>query len=219
MWNAHADGDAILDRYYSAFGPADDDIRAYYRVFEDSLKTHQDAIKGFGYRDLINSWGKLYPKDTIKRAGSALERAKKKIAGHAEFAKRVEIVGIGYEYTKVMVELLELYRRLGRAGVPLWFFGYEGDVAQSKHYKLPNKPMPQAWLDFWKDKPTVKVPEKELLSMLKRARFLGDERERILNENKNTPALSVGLYQMTVDRSIRPWHKIVKEELKKRGVE
>jgi hypothetical protein len=216
MWNAHADGDAILDRYYSAFGPAADDIRDYYRIFENSLKKHQDAIKGFGYHELVNSWGKLFPQETIKQAGSALERAKRKVAGDAEFAQRVAVVGIGYEYTKIMIELLELYRKLGRAGVPLWFFGYEGDLAQSRHFKLPNKPMPKAWLDFWKDKPTVKVPEKNLLSMLKRAKFLGGERERILNENKKLPALSVGLYQMTVDRGIRPWQKTVLNELEKR---
>ena len=218
MWNSKENGDALLDRYYSAFGPAKENIRKYYGIFENSLKDNQKAIKDFSYRELINSWGKLFPQNVIEQAGVALAKAKKNAGASGEFAKRVAVVEVGYEYTKVMIELLELYRKLGRSGVPLWFFGYDGDAAQSKHYKLPDTPMPKEWLEFWKEKPTIKLPESQVIAMLKRAKFLGEERVRILEDNKNMQALSVGLYQMTVDRGIRPWHKIVKEELKKRGI-
>jgi hypothetical protein len=55
----------------------------------------------------------------------------------------------------------------------------------------------------------------EKVKLLRRAVELGNERERILNENVNLPAVSRGLYMFTIDRKIRPWHKTVKDALAK----
>lgn len=55
----------------------------------------------------------------------------------------------------------------------------------------------------------------EKVKLLRRAVELGSERERILNENVNLPAVSRGLYMFTIDAKIRPWHKTVKEALAK----
>ena len=148
-------------------------------------------------------------------AGRHLAEAQAAVRGQAEFERRVEVVRVGYEYTQTMIELLGLYRTLGRAGVPLWFFSREGDEAQAAFFKLPGGKLPASQAEYWKDKPTQPRPRAELIKLLERAKFLGDERERILNQYAELPALSRGLYQMTVDEGIRPWHQTVKAELEK----
>jgi len=60
MWDAQADAAKILDRFYGAFGPAQEHVRAYYRTFEDNLTTNQAKIPGFGFRALLNAWPEIF---------------------------------------------------------------------------------------------------------------------------------------------------------------
>ncbi len=215
MWNAEGDSTKIMDRFYGAFGPAEEAIRAYYATYEKHLVENEAKIPGFGYRELLNAWPEILPMDVVERAGSHLERATKAVADDPAMAARVRVVEIGHEYTTVMVELLSLYRTLGRAGVPLWNFGPEGDTAEAIHYKLPGDKMVPEAAAYWQNVPHVELIATEKIALLRRARDLGEARVRILDEHRDLPAVSRGLYQYTVDRGIRPWHRIVQEELAK----
>ena len=216
MWDPEANADKIMNRYYKAFGPSAKDIESYYNTFEQSVLDNQEHIKGFGYHPLVNSWPELFPEKTILQAKQHLINAQKSVAGNKKFEARVEFVGIGFKYTEIMVELLGIYRALGRSGVPLWFFGYEGDVVAVKHHNLPD--MPDDWKKFWKEYPTEPISQSEKTKLLKRALFLGNEREKIIEEYAELPAISRGMYQYTIHTKIRPWHQTIKDELKKQNI-
>ena len=190
MWNPHANADKIMDRYYQGFGPAAEYVRKYYDCFEQSILDNQGKIQDFAYANLILAWPEIFPPQTIENAGKFLEQAVKAAAGSKLYSERVKFVGIGYEYTKMMVELLWIYRELSRGGVRMSAF---------------NPP----------DNEKRNMDKTEKVKLLRRAVELGSERERILNENVNLPAVSRGLYMFTIDAKIRPWHKTVKEALAK----
>ncbi len=190
MWNPHADADKIMERYYRGFGPAAEDIKQYYTCFEQSILDNQDKIKDFAYRNLILAWPEIFPPKTIENARKHLADATKAAAGSKVHAERVKFVGIGYEYTKMMVELLTVYRELARGGMQISAF----DPPENE-----KRVMDKA----------------EKIKLLRRAVELGNERERILNKYANLPAVSRGLYLFTIDRKIRPWHKTVKNALLK----
>lgn len=216
MWNPEGDADRILDRYYKSFGPAREHIRNYYDTFEKAIIGNSDKIKSFSYLELINSWPEVIPAETISKAGECLAKARDAAKGNTVYEERVKIVDIGYRYTKTMVELLGTYRKLGRSGVPLWCFGYQGAVAEFKHYKLPE--MPEAWKTFWSNHPDEPLDKTEKIKLLKRALALGNEREKLINENADFPAISKSMYEYTLKTGIRPWHQTVKQELEKEGI-
>jgi hypothetical protein len=116
-----------------------------------------------------------------------------------------------------MLELLAVYRKLGRAGVPLWCFGSKGAEAELKFWKKLPK-MPEPWVKFWQAHPDKKISREEKIRLLKRALYLGRERKRILNENAGNPAVSLGMYKYFAKRGYYQWHETIKIELKKESV-
>jgi hypothetical protein len=215
MWNPESDSDKILNRYYKAFGPAAKYIMDYYSTFETSIQENQKC--DFAYLALINSWPEIFPEKTISKAGECLQKAKEAVKGNPTCEERVRLVEIGYLYTKTMLELLGIYRKLGRAGVPLWYFGYQGALAEFKYWKtLPE--MPKAWLEFWKKHPDEPLGKEEKLKLLKRALYLGNERERIITEFADLPIVSLGMFNYFKAKGLNQWHQTVKEELEKEGV-
>jgi hypothetical protein len=215
MWNPYSDSDSILARYYDAFGPASKHIKDYYDIFETSIQENQKC--DFAYLALINSWPETFPAQTIAKAGECIKKAKDAVKGDPVYEERVRLVGIGYQYTETMLELLGIYRKLGRAGVPLWYFGYQGALAELKYWKtLPE--MPIAWVEFWKNHPEKPLPKEEKIKLLKRALCLGNERERIITEYAGLPIVSLGMYNHFKTNGLNQWHQTVKEELEKEGL-
>jgi len=216
MWDPRADAAKIMDRFYAAFGPAADSVRAYYDTFEDAVHANQDKIASFAYIDVVNAWPEVFPPETIAKAGEHLEQAHRAVAGDPELEARLKVVEVGYEYTKMAVELLGLYRQLGRAGVPLWFFGYEGDVDQYETtYKLPGG-MPAKNREYWQEHPRVDLPHEEKVLLLRRAKELGERCVQYLDQYKDLPAVGgVGRSLAAMEKDTRPWHKMVVRELEK----
>ena len=67
----------------------------------------------------------------------------------------------------------------------------------------------------WLEHPNVPIPANEKLRLLKRAKDLGQQRERILDQHADLPAISSGLYQSNIERGRRPWHQTVLKELER----
>lgn len=214
MWNPCAPADRVMDRYYRAFGPSAAPIREYFETFENSIVENRDCIENFSYLALINAWPEIFPEKNLVRAGDSLRRAREAARGQGAYEERVRIVGIGYDYAKNMLELLATYRRLGRAGVPLWCFGKQGALAEQAFWKM--KEWPQ--MAFWEKRPDDPLPREEKIRLLQRAWTLGKERERLLVENANLPAVSLGMYRYMEERGYYPWHATIREELQKMGI-
>lgn len=215
MWNPEDNSEQILHRYYEAFGPAAKYIRSYYDTFETSILENQKC--DFAYLHLINSWPEIFPPATITKAEECLKKAQDAVQASPIHAERVKLVAIGFEYTKDMVELLRIYRTLGRAGVPLWFFGYQGALAEMSYWKhLPE--MPASWTQFWKQHPDEPISQVEKLKLLRRAYDLGNERERIVNEYADRPIVSLGMFNHFKTNGLSPWQQTIKQELEKEGI-
>jgi hypothetical protein len=214
MWDPSASSANIMDRYYRAFGPAAEPIRRYYETFENSIVEHRDRITNFSYLDLINAWPEVFPVETFARAGECLREAREAAKGHGSCEDRVRVVGIGYDYAKTMIDLLAVYRRLGRAGVPLWCFGKQGALAEQAFWKMPEWPQ----MGFWDDRPDEPLPREEKIKLLELAWALGNERERLLVEHADLPAVSLGMYRYMKERGYYQWHATIRAELVKEGV-
>lgn len=214
LWNPKMDGEKVLDRFYEAFGPASEHVRGYYDTFELAILEHQDKRRSFAYLEVVNTWPEVFPESVLLEAGSFLKKAKDAVSNDPVRTQRVELVEIGYNYTRVMLELLGIYRRLGRAGVPLWCFGYQGAVAELDFWKEKSglSDMPKAWVEFWKRHPDQPLDKAEKLKLLKRAIELGDERERMLNAHAEQPSMSLGMYTYFKQRGLYQWHETVKSE-------
>lgn len=215
MWNPESNAEKILDRYYRAFGPAAQYVRDYYDCFETSIQENQKC--DFAYLALINSWPEIFPAKTIAQAGEHIQKARDAVKGNSIYEERVNLVYIGYQYTKNMIELLDIYRKLGRSGVPLWCFGYQGALAELNFWKtLPA--MPASWAQFWEKNPDVPLAKAEKIKLLKRALYLGNERETLLNKYADQPIVSLGMYNHFKTKGYYPWHQTVKQELEKEGI-
>ncbi len=212
MWDPSANPQKILTRYYQGFGPAESAIRAYFDTFEQAILDHQSAIPNYSYRQLIYSWPEVFDVATLKQAGESLDQARQSVSNaDGIYRRRVEFIGVGYEYTLIMMKLLTLYRRLGQAGVPLTAFSLAGDQIEADKYKIPS--LPGVVIELWKSRPEKPLPKEEKIAMLKQAIEFGEARAQILQDNAENAAVSLGMYQFTIDRGIRPWHQTCIDEL------
>lgn len=205
MWNPKADSDAVMKRFYRAFGPAENEIRAYYETFERALTQSAKSIPGFGYRHLINAWPEIFPAPVLAEAEKHLAKAKE-LAKEPQFAERVRRVSVGLEHAKLRLKMLEVYRKLGRNGEPLFCFSLEGDIAEAKFYKIP---LPVDREAFWKNMPRHSLSKEERLAALEEAFALGKEYEQFLKDNAEVMQAAVrwdGRHEL---KGIRPWRKTV----------
>ncbi len=223
MWNPNIDADKVMKRYYQAFGPASNYIREYFDIFENSIIENQDKIKAFKYNELINKWPEIFPEKTIVKAGAALQKAKDAVKDSPIYAERVQVIDFGYQYAKTTLEAIAIYRKLGRAGVPLWCFGRAGIIAEFEYWQKPGKSfvlnkMPVEWVSFIDEHPDQPIEKGEKIELLKQAWRLGNDRERIINESAAWPANIYGMYYHYVGKGIYAWHQTIKEEMEKEGI-
>jgi hypothetical protein len=196
MWDPTRDPAEVMPTFYrDAYGPAAEPMRAFFETYARSLDEHwaeRDRhvdTTGIAYANVVNAWRKLIPETTVDEAEAHLANAEK-LAPPGEYADRVALHRMGQDYTRLMLELLDTYKKLGELGVDLDTFASLARLA-----------------DATRDDPA------ERAALLKRAYELGTKREAILLANRDLPGPDEGLYAFTVDSDIRRWHKRIKEEL------
>lgn len=103
-WNPASDGKAILADYYRrAFGPAADDVRAYFEHIESARMPFVEQHAGTsGARDLP----RLYTDTLLAQAQQHLHRAAEKVAaGNETYRQRVAFVQAGLDYTRLVIDI------------------------------------------------------------------------------------------------------------------
>ncbi len=194
MWDPTQDTARVMPEFYqSAYGPAAEPMEKFFATYRQSLDENWSSLAkhvdttGIAYANIIGVWRKLIPVAVVDEAEEHLQRALQ-LAPPGEYADRVAFHRFGQDYTRLMLELLELYRQLAAVGVKMDFFSTI-------------------------DKTTRDDPaERERL--LKRAFELGERREEMLLAHRDWAGPDEGLYAFTVERDTRRWHKVVKDELK-----
>jgi hypothetical protein len=193
MWDPDRATNGLMDAFWTdAYGPAAGEMRAFFGVYQHALDDNWPARRrvvpapGLSYANTINSWHLVLPPSAVEEAEAHLAAAEK-LAPPGEYADRVALHRLGQDYTRTLLELLDCYRQLNELGVPMEAFVRENDPPRQD--------------------------EAEKQRLLKRAYALGMERERLLLAHRDWPGPDEGLYAITVDRKLRPWHATVKKEL------
>ena len=193
MWDPDRDTSKLMDDFYgSAYGPAAAEMQSFFETYHRALDRNWDRRQRIvntaiiAYANLIGSWNLLLPPEAIVEAESHLAAAEKRVPP-GEYAERVALHRFGQDYTRCMLELLELYRRLGECGVPLEFFASQAEIHRDD------------------------ADERDRL--LRRAFDLGEQRERLLLAHRDWAGPDEGLYAFTNDSHLRQWHTAVKKSL------
>lgn len=109
-WNPTADGNRILDDYYTrGFGPAGDSIRAYWELMESEFGS-------IAYRDnFLRVSGYTFSPEFQAKAKALLDRAAAQVADAPEvFRQRVGFVRAGFDYTVRLYDLVQHRQADGR---------------------------------------------------------------------------------------------------------
>lgn len=104
-WNPQADAEAVMTDYYArAFGPAAKPVREYFESLERA-RMKFTATNG----DLnIFVLKKLYTPDLLKESQARLDQAAASVTPDSTFARRVAFVRVGFDYTRLIAENIEL---------------------------------------------------------------------------------------------------------------
>ncbi|HWL54669.1 MAG TPA: DUF4838 domain-containing protein [Chthoniobacteraceae bacterium] len=198
MWNPGQSLERLTDQLYaSAYGPVADEMKAFFRTYENALKKNWPRRRmilprpDVNYENLYNSWTRLFPREVVETAQAHLRQAEAK-APPGEYADRVAFHRIGQEYTRTMLELFGTYQALTDLGMT----------------GLGFNPSPEASATGWSDS-----GEESRQALLQRAYALGEKREALLLAHRDRAALDEGLYAFTNDKGYRQWHAAIKKAL------
>jgi hypothetical protein len=108
-WDPSRDWRAVLDDYYRrGFGPATDDIKAYWNFLEEARNRKVDNYPGEG-----NGYDEVYNQEFFDKAYDLLDRATRKAAAApGKYRKRIEFVRVGLDHTRLIAELRRLSIRM-----------------------------------------------------------------------------------------------------------
>jgi Domain of unknown function (DUF4838) len=103
-WNPYVDGQAVMADYYSrAFGPAVDEMTAYWDHIGDARTDYVESD---------NTYPEVFNKAFFAKAYGFLDQASKTLEGKPEiYRKRVAFVRVGLDYTKLIMNIRVLMRR------------------------------------------------------------------------------------------------------------
>lgn len=102
------DVDSLMLEYYSAFGPAADDVRAYFDYWESytskersNLRDTFEALQVSRWRNWAKAAHAIYPEESFAPAEALLDRASASAAADPEAAMRVKFLQLGLEHAKL----------------------------------------------------------------------------------------------------------------------
>ncbi len=106
-WNPYADGDAILNDYFTrAYGPAANTMTKYWKLMETTRNEHVASRLPF------TRVYETYDDTFFSQAKELLDSASKRVANAPEIYRlRLEYVASGLEYTRLAVDSAELMTR------------------------------------------------------------------------------------------------------------
>ncbi len=114
-WNPHQDGHAVLkDYYHRAFGPAADEMEAYWsymeKIREECFGTERP---GFADHDIFD----YYNEERLVQAAELLDAARDAIGPDDDlYGRRIDFVQAGLDVTRLMTECGRLVREHDRQG-------------------------------------------------------------------------------------------------------
>jgi len=97
--------DQLLDEYYSAFGPAASDVKAYFDYWEAFTSKHVDEMGIVNWSRYAASAHKVFPAEAFAPAERILAEAAKAVAGDPTAAARVAFLRTGLQHARLAADL------------------------------------------------------------------------------------------------------------------
>ncbi len=108
-WNPQQDGQEILSDYYQrAFGPAAEEMEAYWSYMEELREEcYGDEKPGYSDHDLVE----FYNEQRLDHAVALLNQAgKKAVDGPEIYRRRIDFVRAGLDFTRLLTECARLMK-------------------------------------------------------------------------------------------------------------
>jgi len=117
-WNPKLDGQAIFEEYCQrGFGPAAEDIKAYWRLMEKAALDYRQFKKKNNMEKEEHDFSVCYDKNLFDQAYKLLDQAAGKTANSGgKYGKRVEFVKDGLDFTKLVVDTSNLMNQYLKSG-------------------------------------------------------------------------------------------------------
>ena len=121
LWDPAQSVDDIIDDYCkSGFGPAADEMKAYFAHLEkltdkmaerkaENIEALEDLTNDY-HESLFKTFTIIYTDEEMAKLGAMLEKAKEKTAPDSMERKRVEFITAGYVITKSRLDMSKKYR-------------------------------------------------------------------------------------------------------------
>ena len=121
LWDPSQSVDDIIDDYCkSGFGPAADEMKAYFAHLEkltdkmaerkaENIEALEDLTNDY-HESLFKTFSIVYSDEEMAKLGAMLEKAKEKTAPDSMERKRVEFITAGYVITKSRLDMSKKYR-------------------------------------------------------------------------------------------------------------
>jgi hypothetical protein len=107
--------DAILDEYYSGFGPAAEQVRAYFDYWEEISNKKDEAWKknneAGGWSKLSNSGESIYTAASFTQGYALLASASGAAASNPEDLQRVKFLEVWLKHAELAMKTLVAYRK------------------------------------------------------------------------------------------------------------
>ena len=102
-WDPYIDAQAVMDDYYRrGFGPASEEIKAYWTLMENTRQAFVDEVPN-RYRAF--DIPQRYTPELLTEAESLLDRAAAKVVGGPQIhGRRIEFLRAGLEHTRLVVD-------------------------------------------------------------------------------------------------------------------
>ena len=103
-WDPYQDSDAILDDWFDRmYGPAAGAMKEHFRIIEDAY------VNGDFYTGNVYDVPKIVTPAVRKQLGKTLARAEKAARSDKEYADRVHLARIGYDYGEANFEMMAAF--------------------------------------------------------------------------------------------------------------
>ncbi len=111
-WNPQADGNAIMDDYYKrGFGPAAQDIKAYWNLFENARDNYLKKHESLDYKKDKYLYSEIYTPELMAQAEKLLNQADSRVAKNSIYHKRINFIRLGLDYSTLMAENFRLMKK------------------------------------------------------------------------------------------------------------
>lgn len=165
-----SDPQAVLAEYYGGFGPAAEEVRAYFDYWAEQSKSIVPRLDG-GWHEYVPIMHELWTQEMFAEGARLLASATEAAAGAGVFAERVEFLRLGLEHARLTAEVSRVFAEAsGPDGVAQQISAMArlNEFRKGLEYTNVANLVLLPWLEkrYWEVWPTEELEGREVVSQL-----------------------------------------------------